>query len=130
MSVMRNRPKGARFASFALCLCVLAGIPTELGYQDIASLLARQPGVAERWQKRMFSAAPSIQLATYSFGRPIRTSSSEAAPSRLPSLDPRALDVTGALTRNPMLQTPSRYQASDFPRVDRTRKGDRLVVLP
>ena len=57
MSVLRNRPKGARFASFGLGLCVFALIPTEIGYQDIASLLARQPGVAERWQKRVFSAA-------------------------------------------------------------------------
>ncbi len=75
MSVVRNRPKGARFAAFGLGLCVFALIPTELGYQDIASLLARQPGVAERWQKRVFSAASTIQLATYSFGRPIGTSS-------------------------------------------------------
>ena len=45
MSVLRNRPKGARFASFGLGLCVFALIPTEIGYQDIASLLARQPGV-------------------------------------------------------------------------------------
>ena len=64
MSVMRNRPKGARFAAFGLGLCVFALIPTEVGYQDIASLLARQPGVAERWQKRVFSAASTIQVAT------------------------------------------------------------------
>ena len=74
MSVLRNRPKGARFASFGLGLCIFALMPTEIGYQDIASLLARQPGVAERWQKRVFSAASTIQLATYSFGRPIGTS--------------------------------------------------------
>ena len=67
MSVMRNRPKGARFASFGLGLCVFALIPTEIGYQDIAALLARQPGVAERWQKRVFaSAVSSIQVATFS----------------------------------------------------------------
>ncbi|MEA2908273.1 MAG: hypothetical protein QOJ15_354, partial [Bradyrhizobium sp.] len=71
MSVKRNRPKGARFALFGLGLCVFALAPTEVGYQDIASLLARQPGVAERWQKRVFSAVSTIQVATYSFGRPI-----------------------------------------------------------
>ena len=49
-----------------LGLCVFALMPTEIGYQDIASLLARQPGVAERWQKRVFSAAATIQVATYS----------------------------------------------------------------
>ena len=128
MSVMRNQPKGARVASFGLGLCVFALIPTEIGYQDIASLLARQPGVAERWQKRLFSAASNIQVATYSFGRPIGTSSPQSATFRLARLDNQGIDVTGSVTRNPITQTPPRYQASEFPKVDRTLKGDRLVV--
>jgi spore germination cell wall hydrolase CwlJ-like protein len=129
MSVMRNRPKGARFASFGIGLCVFALMPTEIGYQDIASLLARQPGVAERWQKRVFSAASTIQVATYSFGRPIGTSSPQTATYRLASLDNQGIDITGSVTRNPIVQAPPRYQASDFPRVDRTLKGDRLVIV-
>src|SRR5438309_11316467 len=111
MFVLRNQPKGVRFASFGLGLCLFALIPTEVGYQDIASLLARQPGVAERWQKRVFSAASTIQLATYSFGRPIGTSSPQAASYRLASLDNEGIDVTGAVTRNPLVQPPARYQA-------------------
>jgi spore germination cell wall hydrolase CwlJ-like protein len=130
MSVMRNRPKGARFASFGLGLCVFALAPTEVGYQDIASLLARQPGVAERWQKRVFSAASTIQVATYSFGRPIGTSTPQTATYRLASLDNQGIDITGSVTRNPIMLAPSRYQASDFPKVDRTLKGDRLVTAP
>jgi spore germination cell wall hydrolase CwlJ-like protein len=129
MSVVRNRPKGARFASFGLGLCIFTLLPTQVGYQDIASLLARQPGVAERWQKRVFSAAASVQLATYSFARPIGTSAPESATYRLASLE-RSGSITDAGTRNPVLQAPPRYQASDFPRVDRTLKGDRLVVAP
>jgi spore germination cell wall hydrolase CwlJ-like protein len=127
MFMLRNHPKGARFASFGLGLCIFALMPRETGYQDIASLLARQPGVAERWQKQVFSAASSIQLATYSFSRPIGTSVPQSAMVRLASLDGR--DVTGAIARNPALQTPSRYQASDFPRVDRSLKGDRLATV-
>jgi spore germination cell wall hydrolase CwlJ-like protein len=130
MSIMRNRPKGVRFASFGLGLCFFALIPTEVGYQDIASLLARQPGVAERWQKRVSSAASNIQLATYSFGRPIGTSAPSVATYRLASLDNQGFDTTGSVARNPFAQTPPRYQASDFPKVDRTFKGDRLVVRP
>jgi len=130
MSVVRNRPKGARLASFGLGLCVFALIPTETGYQDIASLLARQPGVAERWQKRVFSAASAIQVATYSFGRPIGTSTPQSASYRLASLDNQGIDITGSVTRNPVLQAPPRYQASEFPKVDRTLKGDRLVTAP
>jgi spore germination cell wall hydrolase CwlJ-like protein len=128
MSELRNRPRGARFASFGLGLCVFALIPTEVGYQDIASLLARQPGVAERWQKRVFSAVSTIQVATYSFGRPIGTSYPHAATYQLASLDNQGIDITGAVTRNPIAQVPPRYQASDFPKVDRTLKGDRLVA--
>jgi spore germination cell wall hydrolase CwlJ-like protein len=128
MSELRNRPKGVRFASFGLGLCVFALIPTEVGYQDIASLLARQPGVAERWQKRVFSAVSTIQVATYSFGRPIGTSYPHAATYQLASLGNQGIDITGAVTRNPIAQVPPRYQASDFPKVDRTLKGDRLVA--
>jgi spore germination cell wall hydrolase CwlJ-like protein len=130
MSVMRNRSKGARRASFGLGLCVFALIPTEIGYQDIASLLARQPGVAERWQKRVFSAASNIQVATYSFGRPLGTSVPKAPTYVLASLDNQGIDITGSITRNPIVQAPPRYQPSDFPRVDRTLKGDRLVLIP
>src|SRR6202047_3621147 len=97
MLVLRNHPKGARFASFGIGLCVFALMPTEIGYQDIASLLARQPGVAERWQKRVFSAASSIQLATYSFGRPIGTSTPQSATYRLGSLDHPGICIYGAL---------------------------------
>src|SRR4051812_42061116 len=127
---LRSRPKDARVASFALGLCVFALMPTEIGYQDIASLLARQPGVAERWQKRVFSAASNIQLATYSFGHPIGTSSPQAASYRLASLDNQGIDITGSVTRNPLVAPPPRYHAADFPKVDRTLKGDRLVVTP
>ena len=127
---VRNRPKGARFAFFGLGLCVFALTPTEIGYQDIASLLARQPGVAERWQKRVFSAVGTIQVATYSFGRPIGTSSPQAAPISSPASTIQGIDITGSMTRNPLMQTPPRYQASDFPKVDRTLKGDRLVAAP
>src|SRR5512140_614485 len=117
MSVVRNRPKGARFASFGLGLCVFALTPTEIGYQDIGSLLARQPGVAERWQKRVFSAASSIQLATFSFSIPIGASTPQSASYRLASLDTQGGDITGSLPRNSVLQVPPRYQASDFPKV-------------
>jgi spore germination cell wall hydrolase CwlJ-like protein len=124
---MRNRPKGVLFASFGFALSVFALTPNEIGYQDIASLLARQPGVGERWQKRVYSAAASIQLATYSFGRPIGTAAPQSVSYRLASLTSED-DITGSIPHNPIMVAPPRYQAADFPRVDRSLKGDRLVV--
>ncbi len=130
MCGLRTRPKDVRIlASFVLGLCIFSLMPTEAGYQDIGSLLARQSGAAERWQKRVSSAAANVQLATYSFGRPIGTSSPRMPSYHLASLDAR--DITGSVTRsNPLVVPPARYQASDFPKVDRTLKGDRLVVRP
>lgn len=130
MFVLRNQPKGARFASFGLGLCVFALMPTEIGYQDVASLLARQPGVAERWQTRVFASTGTIQVATFSFGRPIGTFSPQTATYRLASLDNQGIDITGSVTRNPLVTPELRYQAADFPVVDRTLKGDRLVIKP
>jgi len=128
MSVLRNEPKGARLALFGFGLCFFALIPNETGYQDIASLLARQPGVAERWQTRIFaSAVSSIQVATFNFGRPVGTSAPRAATLMLASIDHAG--IAGAVTRNPLTQSPPRYQASDFPKVDRTLKGDRLTIV-
>ncbi len=129
MSQLRSRPRSAQFAFFGLGLCGFALTPTQVGFQDIASRLAQQPGVAERWHSHIFSALDHIHVAAYSFSRPIGT----AAP--LPPTYQRigfnsAADITGSIPRNQLLQTPPRYQPSDFPRVDRTLKGDRLVVTP
>ena len=106
-------------------------MPNEIGYQDIASLLARQPGVAERWQKRVLSVPPPP-----SSSRPTVSAVRSAPPRRRaraigsPASIAQARDITGSMPRNPVLQAPPRYQASDFPKVDRTLKGDRLVVAP
>jgi spore germination cell wall hydrolase CwlJ-like protein len=126
MSVLRNQPRSARFALFGFGLCFFALIPNEIGYQDIASLLARQPGVAERWQKRVSaSAVSSIQVATFNFGRPVGTSVPRAATLLLASLD----EGVGAAVRNRLTRPPPRYSASDFPRVNRALKGDRLTIV-
>src|SRR4051812_19519853 len=101
MSSLRKRPKGARFASFGFALAMFALSPREMGYQDIASLLARQPGVTERWQK-FRSGLPTIRAATFSFSRPLGTSVHETASYQLASFESRGIDVTGSLSRNPM----------------------------
>lgn len=127
MSVLRNRPKGARRVPFGLGLCIFAVIPNEVGYQDIGALLARQPGVAERLQKHVASSASKIQVATFSFPRPIGSALPQTVTYRLASLDTSSSDITGSVTRNPLGQA-RRLQPSDFPVVDRSLKGDRLPL--
>jgi spore germination cell wall hydrolase CwlJ-like protein len=129
MSQLRSRPRSARFAFFGLGLCGFALAPTQVGFQDLTSRLAQQPGVAERWHSHIFSSLDSIHIAAYSFSRPIGTAAPSPPIYQLISFNPAA-DITGSIPRNQALQTPPRYQASDFPKVDRTLKGDRLVVAP
>jgi spore germination cell wall hydrolase CwlJ-like protein len=133
MFVLRNGPKGARFAPFGLSLCLFALLPSEIGFQDLAALLARQPGVAERSHKHITSAFtsstfPTIQVAAFSFPRPIGTSIPRSASYQLVSLDSESNDLTGSITQTPLDRSFHRLEASDFPSVDRTLKGDRLAL--
>ena len=86
---LRTRPKDVRIASFVLGLCIFALMPTEIGYQDIGALLARQSGVAERWQKRV-----SLRRSPTCSSRPISFRPSDrnvvAAAAELSSREPRA----------------------------------------
>ncbi|MBR1218112.1 cell wall hydrolase [Bradyrhizobium sp. U87765 SZCCT0131] len=129
MSVLRNGPKGARGVPFGLSLCLFALLPSEIGYQDLAALLARQPGVAERSQRHIASTVAPIQVATFSFPRPIGTSLPRIAPVRLASLDSESSDITAAIARSPLGQDMHWPRSSDFPVVDRSLKGDRLARL-
>ena len=129
MSVLRNGSKGARFAPFGFVLCLLTVSPTEIGYQDLASLLARQPGVAERWQQYIFSSSRRmLQVASFNLPRPMGTGTSETAAYRLASLDSQSIDMTGSVSGNPLGQIMRPLQKSDFPKVVRSSKGDRLPV--
>ena len=129
MSVLRNGSKGARFAPFGFLLCLLTAMPTEIGYQDLASLLARQPGVAERWQEYIFaSSRRMLQVASFNLPRPIGTHTRETPTYRLASLDASGVDMTGSLGRDPLGPVLRPWQKSDFPKVVRSSKGDRLPL--
>jgi hypothetical protein len=127
MSVLQNEPKGARWASFGFALTVFGLLPSEIGYQDIAALLARQPGVTQRWQKHaLASPFGTIHAATFSLPSPLGASIPRAPGVRLAGLRGDAPDVTGSIARNPLGEVIRPPQPHEFPTVDRTAKGDRL----
>jgi hypothetical protein len=121
----RNGPKGAEIASFGLAILVFLLTPTQVGYQDLAALMAQQPAVAARWREHQI-ASPfgTIHAATFSLPRPVGTSIPESPMLRLASLS--AGDVTGSIgvSRAPARRAPSQIV---FPEINRTNKGDRLV---
>jgi spore germination cell wall hydrolase CwlJ-like protein len=104
--------------------------PNTTGLQDIGALLARQPGVAERWQKQvLLPSIGTVQVATFNIARPIGTSSPPTAYERFANRDHQQLDVTGSVSRSPLEQIIRRLQPSDFPAVNRAGKGDRLAPV-
>lgn len=120
---MRKRSRGAR-ASFGLALVLFELTPARVGPQDLASLLARQSGVSERWREHLIaSPLNTIHAAAFSFPRPIGTAIPESPVYRLASLD---LSVTGALAARAFLDPPPAEGA--FPFINRALKGDRLTV--
>lgn len=126
---VRQRPGGARLAPFCFGLCVFALQPTQTAYQDLAALLARQPGVTERWQQQTIpNAFRSIQVATFGFSRPIGTATPESTPYLLASLGEMPGQLARALTRRALGEPVRPLQPSDYPVVDRTLKGPRLVL--
>ena len=44
---------GASSAPFWFSAFFLALMPTSIGYQDLAALLAQQPGVSQRWRDHL-----------------------------------------------------------------------------
>ena len=125
MLALRNRSIVAVSGPFWLSALCVALAPTTIGYQDLAALLGRQPGIAERWRDHLI-ASPfgTIHAAMFSFSRPIGTIMSETAGVEPVSFDPRSLDVkvwigNGSSHVRPALQV-------EYPTVNRRLKGDRM----
>jgi len=125
MQLRRRRPRRARSIFGITTSLLILVMPTGIGFQDIASLISRQPFGSERARQTIASPFGTIHAATFSMARPLGSEIPQIAGYTLASLDThgaaeseetlRILGVLGV--------APKRV----FPKVDRTRKGDRLV---
>jgi spore germination cell wall hydrolase CwlJ-like protein len=103
-------------------------MPTPIGLQDLAALIARQSFVSDTVRQRLASPFGTIHAATYTMPRPLGT----IRPIRLytlaafdPMEDP---DITGSIGgRNRFLGGIDPEPPRVYPTVNRTSKGDRLV---
>lgn len=130
MGVSRNGPKGLA-APFGLGMVAFVLMPSEIGYQELATLIARQIPVADRGQSvDLASPFGTIHAATLTLPQPVGT----ALPFDyvLAGLDPANADITGSI-RERMLRdvaiemVPGMSAALS---IDRRRKGDRLDAAP
>ena len=128
MVVSRRRPKEAvAYASFGLGVLVMGLMPNSIGYQDLASLMARQPDVSQRARAHML-ASPfgTIHAATFSFPQPVGTLIPEPPLARVASaaVDPA---ITGSVTIDTGMPMRLYRPYLEFPTVNRALKGDLLV---
>jgi hypothetical protein len=130
MVALRTHSPGAfSFAPFWLSTFCAALTPTAVGYQDLAAVIARQPGVSDRWREHMI-ASPfgTIHAATFSFARPLGTDLPEPTATQPVNFDPRSLDVkVWAVDEPPMARA---VLDVEYPTVNRRLKGDRLPSSP
>jgi hypothetical protein len=116
---------GASSAPFWFSAFFLALMPTSIGYQDLAALLAQQPGVSQRWRDHLI-ASPfgTIEPATFSYGRPIGTS--VPLGYQTVNFDPSAVAANAWQIDAPLNATSA--EPVEYPTVNRRLKGDRLPV--
>jgi len=107
----------------AFCSALL---PTSVGYQDLAALLARQSHITERQHEHLI-ASPfgTIEPATFSYTRPIGTAM-PAPLYQLVNFDPRSND-SDTWRNEPLTAEPATQIA--YPTVNRRLKGDRLPTI-
>jgi hypothetical protein len=126
MAASRVRTMGASSAPFWFSAFFLALMPTSIGYQDLAALLAQHPGVSQRWRDHLI-ASPfgTIEPATFSYGRPIGTS--VPLGYQTVNFDPGAVAANSWQIDAPLNATSA--EPVEYPTVNRRLKGDRLPVL-
>ena len=115
-------PLTGRFWFSAFCIALM---PTSVGYQDLASLIARERGVSTSWHM-IASPLGTVEPATFSYTRPIGASIAEPVDFVNVNFDPRSLDAYAWKIDEP-LNAP-RPRQIEYPTVNRDHKGDRLPM--
>ena len=97
MVASRNKPEGGLRTSLWLGVMMLLALPSEVGYQDLATLLTRQP-VVNRAQKTAFASTfGTIHEAPYNLPEPVGASIPIPPAYMLAGLDAGHADVTASL---------------------------------
>ena len=124
MVASRNRPEGGLGTPFGLGVLMLLLLSSEVGQQDLAALIARQP-VVDRAQKAAF-ASPFGTVHEAKFSVADATGDSIPLPLdfKLIGFDPNDPGVTGSIRERFLGDEASFASPYAGPMVDRSRKGD------
>ena len=108
------------YARFWLSAVGAALMPTSIGYQDIAALIARERAAPSHWH---LIISP-VQAATFSYSRPIGSAIPQPLGFQTVNFDPRSLDAFSWKIDEPIHARPARQ--IEYPAVERSHKADRL----
>src|SRR5258708_33073307 len=102
MGVSRHRPEGASRGPFGLRVAIgalAAGLmPTTVGHQDLAALIAQRPIVVQhRHSHNIASPFGTIEAATFSMPTQISEAMPVSLSYALAGLDPGNADITGSI---------------------------------
>jgi spore germination cell wall hydrolase CwlJ-like protein len=121
MAASRELPKGGLQAPFGLGVLMLLLLPSEVGYQDLAAFLSRQPPVVDRTLKGgLASPFGTIHEARLVMPRPVGAAVPTTFDYALAGLDPNSADITGAIRERILGES----GVNAGPMVDRSSKGD------
>lgn len=126
--VARTRALGARHSShFWLGAFCVALLPTAIGYQDVAAMLATPPAAVHHTHRHLISSPfGTIEPATFSYGRrPIGTAMPRPPEPVAVNVDPRSIAGATGSADQPQPAAELTAQAAD-PDINRDLKGDRL----
>jgi spore germination cell wall hydrolase CwlJ-like protein len=98
-------------------------MPTSIGYQDLAALIAHEHGAPAQWHL-IASPFGTVQAATFSYSRSIGSAMPEPLGLQTVSFDSRSLEAFSWKIDEPLSVRPAHQL--EYPAVDREHKGDRL----
>jgi spore germination cell wall hydrolase CwlJ-like protein len=133
MGLSRNGPKGALWAPFGLGIVALFLMPREIGYQELAALIARQLPAVERDQGAKFiSPIGPVRAAALTLPQPIGTALPLARNYVLAGLDPANADITGSIRERMQRDVAVEMEPGMTAglTIDRRLKGNRLDAPP
>ncbi len=125
-----TRPRGVLAGTFGVGILTFLLLPSEVGYQDLAALIARDVAAVERPQKSsLASPFGTIHAANLSLPQPMGSGIKPSLGYMLASLDPNHAELTGSIRERILRESATLYAPeSSGPWVDRSRKSDQLTA--
>src|SRR6266852_4907665 len=121
MAASCDRPE----VTFGLGVLMILLLPSEVGNQDLAALLARQPAAVERsYKSAIASTFATLQASRLSIPHPVGTEVPSSFGYTLVGLDPGNADITGSIRERLLGEDALLAGRSDAQMIDRSRKGD------